>query len=81
MIMTHDKMFELGQKLIGKKNSQESVNQALTEMGFTKLPKITVPNRVHVAPSGDWTALTYNNMSIRLGVDANNTITDARKVF
>jgi len=74
-MMNQEKMNELGERLIGKKISQNSVNQVLAEMGFTKLPKITVSNRVHTAPSGDWTELVYNGMSVRLSVSSENIIT------
>lgn len=81
MIMTMEKMNEMGQKLVGKKLSQDSINAVLSEMGFIKLPKIGVPARVHTTPDGNWAALAYNNMSIRLGVDSDNFITDSGEAY
>jgi len=64
--------------LVGKKLTHENINNALTEIGFKKMPRINIGG-IRVTSEGFWTTIYYSSSSVQLFVDENDIVLSLQK--
>jgi len=63
----------IAKKLVGKKLTHENINNALTEIGFKKLPGINIGG-IHKTPEGFWTNIYYSSSNVQVVIDENDNV-------